>query len=168
MDTKIKIIKLQTDNLDKTNLYKDILSSSDKIKAIIKKTKANRNKYRQEKPSKSKLELNCISKNPVKHNHTIKEHSINKAQLTNVEPPINKKVNSSAIFVPNIKEEPSKKEYKKTKQNKTTFFKYEPKPNYIKSKKKRELCIKRVYQMESFLEHLLSPMASEDCLAFLK
>ena len=89
MENKIKIIKLESNDTNKSNLYKDILSSSKKVKDIIKKTKANRNKYRRQK------DVQFDDSQPIKESQPIK----------------------------------------KTKYNKSKFFKYEKKENCIKTKK---------------------------------
>ena len=139
MDNKIKIIKLKTTNSDKSNLYKDILSSSDKVKAIIKKTKANRNKYRREKNEPLKLDniFNYNDINPVSKEEKTFDTLVNlkckKESLVSKE----EKTFDTLVNL-KCKKEKSQNDYlfpKKTKHNKTKFFKYEPKGNCIKTKK---------------------------------
>ena len=160
MDNKIKIIKLKTTNSDKSNLYKDILSSSDKVKAIIKKTKANRNKYRREKNEPLKLDnifnyndINPVSKEEKTFDTLVnlkckKESLVSKEEKT-FDTLVNLKCKKESLVskeektfdtLVNLKckKEKSQNDYlfpKKTKHNKTKFFKYEPKGNCIKTKK---------------------------------
>jgi hypothetical protein len=51
MEQSIKLIKIQKPN--KTQLYKDILSSSKKVQEIIKKTKINKSKFYKQKDAKN-------------------------------------------------------------------------------------------------------------------
>jgi hypothetical protein len=111
---KIKIIKLNQDKskiTSKKQLYKDILSSSKKVKDFIKKTKINKTKYYREPRVFEPIE-------PIQNRFEPVEPIQNR-----VEPikPIDQQ--------PLNRVEPIKKQQltKQTKCNKTNYFQYKPK-----------------------------------------
>ena len=121
MEQKIKIIKLieESKNNKKKNLYSDILNSSKKVQAIIKKTKINKNKFFRKKNKNNKINLQKDDIDYYKNEYD----NLNDT-----------KIKTPQIFIP-----------KKTKCNKQTFItfnkmykktlKNNPISNY-KSKKK--------------------------------
>ena len=130
---QIKIIKLlnKWKPISKKQIYNDILSSSQKVKDIIKKTKINKNKYyRNIRKSNQKIEppINEINKiNEINEVYQINE--INEVdQINEIEPQVYKILSPSNV-------------YKKTKCNKQSFFKFE-KP-YKKTLKKVEISTNR-------------------------
>jgi len=121
MEQKIKIIKLieESKNNKKKNLYSDILNSSKKVQAIIKKTKINKNKFYRIQNKNNKINLQKDDIDYYKNEYD----NLNDT-----------KIKTPQIFIP-----------KKTKCNKQTFItfnkmykktlKNNPISNY-KSKKK--------------------------------
>jgi hypothetical protein len=119
---KIKIIKLKQDQskiTSKKQLYKDILSSSKKVKDFIKKTKINKSKYYREPRVFEPIEQQIPNRfEPIEPIEPIEQ------QIPNRFEPIEQQI-------PNRFEpiEPIKKQSlaKQTKCNKTNYFQYKPK-----------------------------------------
>ena len=129
---QIKIIKLlnKTKPISKRQIYNDILSSSQKVKDIIKKTKINKNKYYRNKKSNYKNSEPVISE-PVISEPVISEPVISQPVIS--QPVISEPVISEPVAPP--------KSFKKTKCNTQSFFKFE-KP-YKKTLKKVEISSNR-------------------------
>jgi len=130
MDNKIKIIKLNSNK----SLYKDILSSSEKVKEIIKKTKANRNRYKKKMDIYSKLEQEHEPEpEPEPEAEPIKQEKpkpIKKDEpkpIKKDEPKPVKKDEPKPIKEESTKTHVPKMFSQKTKVNKSKFFKYEKK-----------------------------------------
>ena len=110
MEQKIKIIKLieESKKPSKKQLYNDILSSSKKVKDIIKKTKVNKNRYNNYK-NHPEIEFNELNSPKITLDDT------KKPKVKFIDPEISStKTKSPQIFKP-----------KKTKCNKQNFIKFD-------------------------------------------
>lgn len=149
MNNKIKIIKIIDNNVKpKKQLYNDILSSSSKIKEIIKQSKSKKN-YLFNDPSKINIKNNLnfnIIENGTKNETTIpqkKKTLVNHSIFFKYE---DKKINKKTIkkFI-----EPTNKE-----KSKKTYFKETNILNYFNNKKKIKLFTKN--EIKKFIKVLNS------------
>ena len=108
---KIKLIKITHDQskiTSKKQIYKDILSSSKKVKDFIKKTKVNKSKYYREPSSVENVQPIQVSVEPKIYtpNRLVKQTKCNKTNYFQYKP---KKIEKRTIKNNNVSTNKSKK-----------------------------------------------------------